>query len=105
MDPKSVRIGSENIGQKYSDKPTNSAGPKYTIQAASVKAAKDADRMVAKLKKRGYPAYRVIGKVPGSGIWFRIRVGKFTSRSEARPMLDKLKKDGHKPILVLSTKQ
>jgi cell division septation protein DedD len=82
---------------------TNTAGPTYTIQAASVRDAKDADRLIEKLKERGYPAYRAIGKVPGKGIWFRVRVGEYKSKSGARRVLDKLKKDGFKPILVLRT--
>jgi cell division protein FtsN len=80
---------------------TNAAGPIYTIQAASVKDPKDADRLVQKLKKRGYPAYRVIGKIPGKGIWFRVRIGTYKSKSEALSMMNKLKKDGLKPILVM----
>jgi cell division protein FtsN len=80
---------------------TNTTGPTYTIQAAAVRNAKDADRMIEKLKKRGYPAYRSIGKVQGKGIWFRVRIGSYKSKSEARPTLDKLKKEGLKPILVL----
>jgi cell division septation protein DedD len=80
---------------------TNAAGPIYTIQAASVKDPKDADQLVQKLKKRGYPAYRVIGKIPGKGIWFRVRIGTYKSKSEALGVMSKLKKDGLKPILVL----
>ena len=80
---------------------TNTAGPIYTIQAASVKDPKDADQLVQKLKKRGYPAYRVIGKIPGKGIWFRVRIGTYKSKSEALGVMSKLKKDGLKPILVL----
>jgi cell division protein FtsN len=30
-----------------------------------------------------------------------VRVGSYKSREEARRTLDKLKKEGHKPILVL----
>ena len=80
---------------------TNAKGPIYTIQAASVKDPKDADELVQKLKKRGYPAYRVIGKIPGKGIWFRIRIGEYRSKSEALSMMTKLEKDGLKPILVM----
>jgi cell division septation protein DedD len=80
---------------------TNAKGPVYTIQAASVKDPKDADRLVQKLKKNGYPAYRVIGKVPGKGVWFRVRIGEYRSKSEALTMMNKLKKDGMKPILVM----
>ncbi len=79
----------------------NSAGPTYTIQAASVRDAKDADRLVEKLKKAGYPAYRAIGKVPGKGIWFRVRVGEYKGKAEAMGVMDRLKKDGLKPILVM----
>jgi DedD protein len=79
----------------------NTAGPTYTIQAASVRDSKDADRLVEKLKKAGYPAYRVIGKIPGKGVWFRVRVGTYKGKAEARAVMDKLKKDGLKPILVM----
>jgi cell division septation protein DedD len=77
-----------------------STGAVYTIQAASVKKAKDADRLVAELKQKGYPAYRTIGKVAQKGIWFRVRIGEYNSKAEARQTLDKLKKLGLKPILV-----
>ena len=80
---------------------TNAKGPVYTIQAASVRNPDDADRLVQKLKKRGYPAYRVIGKVPGKGVWFRVRIGEYRSKLEALNMMNKLKKDGMKPILVM----
>ena len=72
----------------------------YTIQAASVKNALDADRLVAKLKKKGFESYRAIGKVPGKGIWYRIRVGEYKSKASARSTLEKLKKAGLKPIVV-----
>jgi cell division protein FtsN len=67
---------------------------------AALKAAKDADRLVAQLKKKGYPAYRTISKVQGKGIWFRVRVGKYNDRADARITLQKLKKAGMKPIIV-----
>jgi cell division septation protein DedD len=78
-------------------KPTD---PIYTIQAAAVRNGKDADRLIEKLKKRGYPAYRSMAKVPGKGVWYRVRIGSYKSKSAARPTLDKLKKEGRKPILV-----
>ena len=80
---------------------TSASGPIYTIQAAAVKSAKDADQLVQKLKKSGYPAYRAIGKIPGQGIWFRIRIGNYKNKTEALSIMKKLKKDGHKPILVM----
>ena len=76
------------------------SGSVYTIQAASVKNAKDADRLVAELKKKGYPAYRAVGNVPGRGVWFRVRIGEYNSKVQAHRTIDKLKKLGLKPILM-----
>jgi len=76
------------------------SGKVYTVQVAAVKAAKDADRLVAQLKQKGYAAYSTISKVQGKGIWFRVRVGKYNSRKDARNTMQKLKKAGMKPIIV-----
>jgi len=73
----------------------------FTIQVLSVKDRKSADSAVAKLKKRGYPAYRAIGKVPGKGIYYRVRIGSFKSRGEASGILNRLKKEKYRPILIL----
>jgi cell division septation protein DedD len=87
----------KQIASKSETKPS---GKVYTVQVAAFKAAKDADRLVAQLKKKGHPAYRTISKVEGKGIWFRVRVGKYNSRAKAQPTHDKLKKTGLKPIIV-----
>jgi cell division septation protein DedD len=95
--PKTKEKTQKKVSTADTKKPT---GPVYTVQAASVKNAKDADRLVTKLKKKGFPAYRTLGKVPKKGIWFRIRIGKYNSRAEAKKTLNKLKKLGLKPIIV-----
>ena len=71
-----------------------------TIQVAALKDSAVADKLVVKLNKKGYPAYRIIGKIPGRGIWYRVRVGFFKNKTEASSTLSKLKKDKLKPILV-----
>jgi cell division septation protein DedD len=76
------------------------AGSKFTIQVASLKDSGIADKLVSRLKKKGYPAYRSIGKIPGKGIWYRVRVGYFKSRSEAAPTLNRLKKGKMNAIIV-----
>ena len=94
---KKMKPAKQPVAAKSQTKP---AGKVYTVQVAAVKVAKDADRLVAQLKKKGFPAYRVIGKVQDQGIWFRVRVGKYQSRAEARSMKQKLAKAGMKPIIV-----
>ncbi|OQY09028.1 MAG: hypothetical protein B6I30_10455 [Desulfobacteraceae bacterium 4572_187] len=76
---KVVKPGKKDKGEKN-----------LTIQTASLKDSNDADRMVAKLKKKGYTAYKVIGVIPDKGIWFRVRVDT----------LKRLKKDGLDAFLV-----
>jgi cell division septation protein DedD len=76
------------------------AGKNVTIQVASMKASSDADKLVSRLKKEGYPAYRTIGKIPGKGIWFRVRVGYFKNRTEAGLMLKRLKKEKIEAVIV-----
>jgi cell division protein FtsN len=72
----------------------------FTIQVASLKDSKVADKLINRLKKGGYPAYRSLGKVPGKGIWYRVRVGYFNSRSEADSTLSRLKKEKIDAIIV-----
>ena len=72
----------------------------FTIQVAAFKDLKVADNLVAKLKKRGYPAYRSMGKVPGKGIFYRIRIGSFKNRTDAGVVFNRLKKENIKAIIV-----
>jgi cell division septation protein DedD len=76
------------------------AGKPYTIQVAAFKSDRDADNLVAELKQKGYSAYRAIGKIPGQGIWYRVRVGEFNTKAEAGSTIAKLKNAGKKPMLV-----
>ena len=72
----------------------------YTIQVAAFKKAGDAEKLVDKLKRNGFAAYRALGKVPGKGIWYRVRVGEFKDKAEAGKPMANLKKLGYKPALV-----
>ncbi len=79
---------------------TDITNKNLTIQVASFKDPNVADKMVEELKKKGFPAYRSLGKIPGKGIWYRVRIGYFSSKSEAGSMLKMLKKDKLNAILV-----
>jgi cell division septation protein DedD len=88
---------SSKINSKGDAKPGDKP---YTIQVAAFKAAGDADKLVAELKQKGFSAYRAIGKVPGQGIWYRVRVGDYSTRAEAGDTFSKLQKAGIKPMVV-----
>ena len=94
----SVKAHQENKPKTISK--TDITNKNLTIQVASFKDPNVADKMVEELKKKGFPAYRSIGKVPGKGIWYRVRIGYFSTKSEADSMLKMLKKDKLDAILV-----
>jgi cell division septation protein DedD len=55
----------------------------YSIQIAAVTDQSAADRMVAKLRHRGYQGYMVATSI-GAVTWYKVRVGPFASEDEAR---------------------
>jgi cell division protein FtsN len=93
-EPEPVRRKASASEPKKNPTPAAPAGQsdeQLSIQVASVKEGKDADRLVAQLKSKGFPAYRTLAKIPGKGIWFRVRVGPYKNRGEADRTLRRLK--------------
>jgi len=72
----------------------------FTIQIAALKDPNAAEKLVGRLTKKGYPAYKSIGKIPGKGIWYRVRIGHFNNRAEAGGTLNRLKKEKITAIFV-----
>ena len=64
--------------------PKRDAGPKprWTVQVASLTERKDAEAMVAGLRKNGYEAY-VVTAQPAGNIWHRVRIGQFADLNTA----------------------
>ena len=86
-------------GRKFASGNDNTAG-NFTIQVAALREANFADVKVAELSRKGYPAYRTTRTVPGQGTWYRIRIGSFKSRTDASRMLERLKRENIKGIIV-----
>jgi cell division septation protein DedD len=72
----------------------------YTIQVASVRNKPDADRLIDKLTRRGYPAYLLTSQIKGKGTWHRVRIGSYPASDAAKPVLTELRRAGMKPMLV-----
>jgi cell division septation protein DedD len=73
---------------------------KLTIQVAALKDAEAAERIVANLKKDGYPAYLSRIVIAGKGLWFRVRVGSYPDDKQAAADMARLTRDRKNPILV-----
>jgi len=75
-----------------------------TIQVASLKDPKVAAKLVTKLKKKGYAAYKITVDISGKGTWHRVRIGYFKNRADAKKILNKLRKENRKGILMYREK-
>jgi|GEM_PF-610349 len=62
---------------------------RYTLQVASYPDKDGAEHDVKKLKQSGFAAFIVAAEVPGKGVWYRVRLGSFSSKASA----EKLQKD------------
>jgi len=87
------------VKPRKTEAPPAAAGA-LTIQVASMKDGAAAERIVANLKKEGYPAFLARSVIPGKGLWFRVRVGSYTSREQAAADIDRLTRSGKKTMLV-----
>jgi septal ring-binding cell division protein DamX len=63
----------------------------HTIQIAAVISAKQAEKLIRKLKKKGVEELYVVKAVRRSGgHWYKIRAGKFSLKNQARTYANQL---------------
>lgn len=89
---KPVRQPQPKMAAKPVAKTTAQKG-RFAIQIAAVQDAQNAEKLVTKLRKKGYRAYQIRAEVTGKGVWYRVRVGAYENRTEADKILVKLKGD------------
>lgn len=70
------------------------------LQVASLVSISEADALVAKLRGRGFAAYRTTYVIPGQGVRYRVRIGGYRSRGEAETDAARLKNDKYQAIVV-----
>jgi cell division protein FtsN len=73
---------------------------KLTIQVAAFRDRNTAERLVEKLKQKGFEGSRFEGVGSGKDIIYRVRVGAYRTRGEAAPFIDRLGRDGFKAYVV-----
>ncbi len=73
---------------------------RWTIQVSSLKDRAAAEKMVEKLKQKGYSAYSMASSISGKGRWYRVRVGPFRHKEEAEKMLSRLKSEKYDALLI-----
>jgi cell division septation protein DedD len=76
-----------------SNRPAETPTGGFTVQVFAVRRKPEAQEIVDRLKKKGFPAY-VWDPAPGDRLGgFRVRVGSFSSRQEAEAMATRLQKE------------
>ena len=60
----------------------------FTLQLSASQAREDADRFAAKLRAQGYQPYIVESDLKDRGRWYRVRMGKFSSKEAAAKFRD-----------------
>ncbi len=71
----------------------NESMKNYSIQVISSQSKEEADKLVEKYIKKGYPAYRLQANLKDGGVWHRVRIGPFKGYSEAQSVLSAVKKE------------
>src|SRR5437870_2451350 len=64
--------------------PAHAQARLYAVQLASVSSETEAHTMIAALATAGVQAYLVKASVPGQGLRYRVRFGRFTNQADAK---------------------
>ncbi|GEM_PF-5437850 len=101
----------ERVVKKETTNPNQSPAPmsqsgNITIQVGSYPNSEDANARVAKLQSMGFEARIVRAEIPKRGTWYRVQVGRFSSRGEAEKYAQQLKSKGAtKDVLITDVQQ
>ncbi len=80
--------------------PAPAAGGRFAIQVGAFREVESADALVNRLRQKGHAAYHLRTEVPGKGVWYRVRVGAFDSRSAADAKLALLNGEKIKGMVI-----
>ncbi len=72
----------------------------WTLQLSAYQDRAEADRFAAGLRDKGYAPYIVSANVPGRGMWYRVRMGRFGTRDAATRYLSDFKRETQLDAIV-----
>jgi cell division protein FtsN len=65
-------------------KEANSQRERYFVQVASFQEEETAEGLLTRLTKKGYPVQVVPAQIEGMGLWYRVRLGAYTTLKDAQ---------------------
>ena len=85
--------------QSAAPPPDRRQGENFTVQVSAASTVDKAEAAVDRLKAKGYDAYYYQVELKGRQ-YFRVRVGRYSSKQEAQMMLQKLAEAGHVNMFI-----
>ena len=90
--------------KKAEEKPAKNSsatdGKGFYVQVLATSSERNAEKLVRELSAKGYPAYKVSVSQKAGTLW-RVRVGNYATRDEARGVQGTLVLDGHTGQLIV----
>jgi cell division protein FtsN len=78
-----------------------SADGRYSVQVGSFRAREQAEELRGRLRSKGYAARIQLTRIPGKGIWYRVRVGRFADRAAASRAAQRLENRERLSVLIM----
>jgi cell division protein FtsN len=72
----------QKVDEETGDKETTGRG-EYSLQLSSFQDKREAELFMAKLREGGMKPFMILAKIPGRGVWYRVRLGSYRSWDEA----------------------
>lgn len=86
--------------EKPAKKSSATDGKVFYVQVLATSSERNAEKLVRELSAKGYPAYKVSVSQKAGTLW-RVRVGNYATRDEARGVQGTLVLDGHTGQLIV----
>lgn len=86
--------------EKPAKKSSATDGKGFYVQVLATSSERNAEKLVRELSVKGYPAYKVSVSQKAGTLW-RVRVGNYATRDEARGVQGTLVLDGHTGQLIV----
>jgi DedD protein len=80
------------VKSQKSPEPTVADGS-WTLQLSASQDKGEADRFASGLRDKGYAPFLVEANLPGKGLWYRVRMGRFPSKEAASHYLADFKRE------------
>ena len=88
-------------GEEPAPPPPHKAGEeRYTLQLSAFTDKSDADELLRRIQSAGFRPYIVQSEVPGRGVFYRVRMGDFSSKKSAADAKTEFEHKQHMVVYV-----